>query len=123
MARAWEPRTPGGCGDCIDGLPQWLDHAVSSNPGSRFGLLAYDADAIVSVYFGYPLDGAFTNALGRLSADSYVPAANANHFILAGTEHTMLGGFSNLSSPDGVALSEWVASWTKGDEDWVDVSP
>jgi hypothetical protein len=124
MAESWSPQTPAGCEDCLEGLPQWIDHLVSSHPESRFGLLAYDRDAVIGVYFGYPLnDDTLPNSLGRLLDDTYAPAGHAAAFVLEGNQHVMLGGLGGVESPSGERLVDWVRAWAEGDDAWATVSP
>lgn len=123
MKPAWNIQTPPGCEDCAQSLPLWLNHLTTTYPDSRFGLLAYDADQVISVYFKYPLDGTFTNALARLGHEQYDPHQNAQYFFIAGTEHVMLGGLKTIKSAQGVALIDWVRAWMDGSAQWTSQAP
>ena len=119
MTTAWNLQVPAGCADCRSSFPAVADFLFSSYPNRRFALLAYDQDAVVRTYFGYPLDPqGFQVATNALLAKSYEPRANAHYFLLSGTAHTMLGGLGKIASPGGLMLSEWVRRWMSGDPQW-----
>lgn len=123
MKPSWNIQTPPGCEGCAQSLPVWLTHITTTYPDARFGLLAYDADQVISVYFKYPLDGTFTNALTRLRREQYDPQPNARYFVVAGTEHVMLGGLKTIKSAQGVALLDWVRAWMEGSAQWTSQAP
>ena len=124
MAASWDPQTPEDCELCAFGLPQWSDYLVSNHPESRFGLLAYDADTVVSLYFAYPLnDDLFAEAVARLIEDTYDPAEHAAAYVLEGNQHVMLGDFTSVESPSGDRLVDWVRAWANGEDGWQNVTP
>lgn len=120
---AWSLQTPAGCANCNRSLPTWHDHLVTTYPDSRFGLLTYDADQTIHVYFGYPVGDSFQQALASFLDDHVAPAPNAQVFALAGTQHVLLGGLTTIAAPDGTTLSEWTTQWLEGDADWDSVRP
>lgn len=119
---AWAIQTPAACDDCVSSLPAWFDHLTGSHTSSRFGLLAYDADQTLHLYFGYPLDNSFQTAMNDLITTNIATAPNAHAYVHAGTEHVMLHQLTTLQHPRGVALADWVASWISG-TDWSDALP
>jgi hypothetical protein len=120
MAPAWDLQLPPGCEGCATSFPALIDHLATTYPERRFGLLAYDADQTISIYFAYPLDGTFTNALNRLLSDQYDAHPNAHAFILPGTQHVMLGNIATAEASDGTLLRDWVAGWASGAPSWSD---
>lgn len=122
---AWSMQAPADCDGCIgaDGMTRWLDHLVTTYPDSRFGLLAWDADQVIHLFFNYPLGDSFKNASDALVSERYEQASNANAFVLGGTEHVMLGGLDRIVASDGTALNAWVQEWIDGGEDWRTVTP
>lgn len=122
MNAAWDLQSPEGCADCGTDLPKWFDHLRETSSGSRVGLLAYDADQTIHLFFGYPLGDSYQTAFTTFADDRFGGDAT-KAFILGGTQHVMLGGLMNVSSPDGVRLSEWVGGWVEGDQRWEQVAP
>lgn len=120
--QAWSLQTPEDCIQCDDGLPQWHDYLTQNYPTSRFGLLAYDADQVVHTYWAYPVGNSFVEAF-RAFADNHIePAANAEAFVLASTQHVMLGGLTTTQAPNGTTLSGWIDGWVTG-TDWTTIRP
>lgn len=122
MNAAWTLQTPPGCDDCGDGFPQWFDYLVDTYPESRFGLLNYEADQTIHLYFNYPVGDSFKNALAAFVDDHY-GAPNTRPYVLAGTQHVLLGGLMSLQSPAGVTLRDWTEAWVEGSDDWQSVRP
>jgi hypothetical protein len=121
---AWQPVLPAGCAGCatdLTALPVWLS---ASYPQGRFALLAYEQDATLAGYLGYPTTPAFQAATDALLAAAYpaTPAGNARYFALGGTAHTMLGTYASLATSGGVTLSGWLSRWYGG-TGWVSAGP
>jgi hypothetical protein len=122
FGRAWALSDPPGCAGCATDYPKLLSHLSATYPAGRFGLLTFDADAVISVYFHYPLDGTFRSALSRLLQEVYDPSANARYFQQPGTDHVMIGGFYGRRAADGTLLSDWVRGWALGEPSWRSVA-
>jgi hypothetical protein len=118
MQRAWDTQVAPGCDGCATDFPRLAAHLATAYPDVRQGLLAYEADGVISLYFGYPADGSYAAATGRLLASAYDPHENARYFMLPGNAHTMLGAFDTLAGPGGVSLRTWVSRWATGDAAW-----
>ena len=123
MRAAWEVAPPAGCEACLDSLEVWIDHVVQDAAPDRVGLMIFEDDQVITLYFGYPLDGSFRGAIGRLARDVYDTADNAHYFRLKGQRHVQLDGLSGLKSPGGVSLEDWLGWWVVGEERWESVSP
>lgn len=110
--RAWNMELPEDCEPCAERFSHYAAHIVASHPESRIGLLAYEDDAVVAVFFAQPFDGigAATRALVR---DAY-ESAHSRAFLMPGTEHVMLGGYRSLRNADGESLKDFVGAWASG---------
>jgi hypothetical protein len=118
MQRAWDTQVAPGCDGCATDFPKLAAHLATTHPDVRQGLLAYEADGVISLYFGYPADGSYAAATNRLLTTAYDPHPNARYFVLPGREHTMLGAFDTLAGPEGLPLRTWVTRWATGDAAW-----
>lgn len=118
---AWDLQSPPGCSTCKDSLPDTVDHLAKTWPQRRFGLLAYEEDGTLTLYFAYPLDGSFKAATNALLSKRYDPNPNARYFVLAGNTHVMLDKFTTLTGPGGVSLRDFVSGWATGDARWANV--
>lgn len=118
---SWELQFPPGCTDCATSFPAVVDAVASAHPTSRIGLLHYDDDAVIKLYFGYAnTAGSMVPATDMLLANQYDrPTTKA--FILAGQGHTMLSQIATLTGPGGVRLADWVLQWARGDVAWATV--
>lgn len=122
MNAAWTFQTPPGCTDCGDGFPQWFDYLVTTYSSSRFGLLTYDSDQTIHLYFGYPAGNSFHDALSVFLDDHFDAVDHAQVFELAGTNHVLLGGLTTLQAPNGTTLSDWTGAFIDG-AGWTSVRP
>jgi hypothetical protein len=122
MKTAWDTQAPPGCADCASNFPAWVDYFHATYPTRRFGLLAYESDNVLTLYFSYPLDGTFANATNALRT-KYDATNHLKYFELAGTAHTMLGSFNTVAAPSGKTLRAWVTEWMHGDPAWASVKP
>jgi hypothetical protein len=111
----WSLQFPPGCNGCTTSFPSVVDTVAVAHPSSRIGLLHYDDDAVVKAFFGYT--GSLLPATDALLANQYAHA-NTRYFVLAGSNHTLLGGAATLVTPGGVRLSDWLAQWVVGDPAW-----
>jgi len=119
MVGAWNPRFPEGCTDCRQRLPALIDTLASRWPDRRLGLLAYDNDATLTLYFNYPA-GDLINATNSLLTQQYT-RPHTRYFVLPGTQHVLLGGYKSLVGAGGVSLKTWVRQWAEGDPSWANV--
>ncbi len=110
----WNIAYPPSCPGCEASLPAVFDAVVAAHPTSRIGLLHYDNDAVVRVFFGYSTS--LVPATDALLADHF-GHPNTHAFVLAGDQHTMIGRAS-LVAPDGTRLDTWILQWADGDAAW-----
>lgn len=120
MDRAWDFHAPEGCEPCKTSFPAWLDYYDETYPQRRFGLLTYDADQVIWLYFAYPLDGSFQAAIHALLQTHYQDGSlDSAAFVLPGGEHVML--HRGALQRDGVSLRQWISWWASGDPQWANV--
>lgn len=120
MDRAWDLHAPEACASCKTSFPAWLDYLQETYPDGRLGLLTFDADQVIWLYFAYPLDGSFQAAVQALLQDHYSGnPLTTSAFVLQGGEHVMLNR-PNLMRGD-VPLRQWISWWASGDAQWVNV--
>lgn len=114
---AWELAFPPGCAGCQTSFPAVMSAVGAAHPNTRIGLLHYDNDATIRLFFGY--SGSLVPATDALLADQYA-RPNTKYFVAAGDKHTMLGEAATLSV-EGVSLSSWFAGWLLGAPGWQSV--
>jgi hypothetical protein len=119
---AWNVAIPASCAGCSTDFtkyPLWLS---SQHPASRFALLAYEQDTVLSNFFGYDLAGQRTQTQ-MLEASSYDGQANARYFVLPDASHVMLNNLYSLVGNGNVSLDSWVTAFVDGGAGWNDVKP
>lgn len=120
---AWNIAFPPGCTACETQLPAVMDTLGAAYPGSRFGLLHYDDDAVIKAYFGFAnTAGSMVPATNALLDEQY-DLPNTKAFVLAGQGHTMIGQAGTLMAPGGLRLADWIAQWATGDAAWTTIRP
>jgi hypothetical protein len=115
--REWPLEFPAGCAGCSARFPAVLDDLAVRLPRSRIGLLAFEDDAVVSLFFGYG-PGQMKQALTTLLA---APRASVRAFVRPGAEHVMLDRYDQVVGAGGVRLADWVQRWARGDLGWANV--
>jgi Pectinacetylesterase len=116
----WGVTVPVACTNCTTDFTRFPAYLAGTYPASRFGLLAWDRDAVLRTFFGYPADTYSARTLQLLSS-TYDGRANARYFLKRGTQHTFLSGLETLTSTTGVTLNDWVTRWVAGDAAWNNV--
>lgn len=111
---AWKMSFPDGCEQCKDSLPAWAEHVISENQDSRFGLLTWDEDLVIALYFSY--QWGLKEAIAKLIDENYPGEAGAQAaaFFKGGTEHGMLHNYKTLRDDDGNSLQNFVQAWAQG---------
>jgi len=122
----WKLSLPPGCAACSTDPRAIASNLVASHPSRRFGLLANLDDPVLRPFLAYnPFapDPAF-EAATRAALGIY-EVANARHFALVASGHTMLRGLSTTvgPAPGNVTLSSWLKSWVDGGAGWTSVGP
>lgn len=92
-------------------------------PDSRIGLLTYDADQTIHLYFGYPIGETYRPALARFLDDSYAPVETAHPFVLSGTDHVLLDKLPTIAAHDGTRMADWIQWWVEGSDEWDTIRP
>lgn len=116
----WNMQLP-GCADCATSFGAVVEHVRASHPGMRFALITSTNDETIRSYFGYGLNDmtAQVNAL----VDASYTHTNGRAFVVAGTQHVLLGGYRTLVEPGGRSLKSWVDAFVAGSADWTLVRP
>jgi hypothetical protein len=113
----WMLQFPPNCPTCDSDFSAVVDAVHSNSPASRIGLLTFDNDTTIKLFFGYGLLDSIVAATNAL-IDNHYPAPTMQVFEIVGTNHTMLGGLATTVGPGGVHLSDWVHQWASGDPAW-----
>ncbi len=119
---AWNVTIPAACTGCSTDFPSYPRWLSSQFPNSRFALLAYEQDTVLSTFFGYDLAGQATQTRA-LEASSYDGQPNARYFVLPDASHVMLTGLYTLVGNGSVSLDAWVTDFVDGGAGWNDVKP
>ncbi|MEO8554262.1 MAG: pectin acetylesterase-family hydrolase [Kofleriaceae bacterium] len=112
---SWTLQLPPGCTNCEHDFRQLLAAELAAEPASRVGLLTFDNDTTIKLFFGYGLLDSIVAQVNSLIASFYT-APTTHVYEVAGTDHTMLGGY-HANAP----LNAWVRQWATGDPAWADV--
>lgn len=120
---AWNMQFPEDCLACeesVDGIVEYFRSDLL--PTSRFGLISYRNDAVISAFFRLdPLT--FSNRLGTLM-DTFDEEPNAHYFVIDGISHTFLiAGYELIQSSNGMPLWRWVEHMVDDDPDWESYRP
>lgn len=119
---------PEGCTECTSqedggGLVNAFAFLGEKYPDAPLGLISYDQDAVISLFFGFgrnqcltidaapiPLSGPeYAAALTRARDEELQPSSAWGSYFIAGTTHTVLGGDGFYSTEvGGVKLVDWV---------------
>ena len=112
IRNAWGLHTPDGCAACATEFPAYVTDNPARASGWRWGLVTSEQDAVITLYFGYPLGG-LGGAIDGLVASAYRDDAAASAFVAPGTDHVLLPA-GTAKSRGGVALSAWSAAFLEG---------
>ena len=72
----WTIQYPPNCTTCTTNMPPVIDTVIANEPNTRIGLLTYDNDTTIKLFFGYGL------------LDTIVPQVNSlvvNHYNATAT--------------------------------------
>jgi hypothetical protein len=118
----WNLQFPPNCTSCTTDFTEVVAAVTAARPTARVGLLTYDNDAVIKLFFGYSEGDTLVPATSYLLAQRYT-APTTQAFVLAGTSHTMLGSLDSLTgpAPGDVKLSDWVTQWASADPAWATV--
>lgn len=106
---AWKPDLPADCDTCSTRMPDIASHLIQNYPDSRFGLLSWEDDATIMIYFAYPA-GELGAAVRALASDAY-DADNASAFLVEGTDHVMLAHPPTIQDASGKTLTQYLIEW------------
>lgn len=109
---SWTMQFPPGCTNCDHDTRQLLAAELAAEPNTRVGLLTFDNDTTIKLFFGYGLLDSIVAQVNALIATQYT-AANTHVYEVMGADHTMLGGYHGNPT-----LRAWVQKWGTGDPAW-----
>jgi hypothetical protein len=118
MKTQWNIQWPAKCAGCEDDPAFLIDALATAHPTSRYGLMAFNNDAVISAYFGYMGDlPAATDALRTTHFDVF---EGTKYFVTAGTGHIVLG--ASVTAPDGTNPVTFAFGCLLGDPAWHSVN-
>ncbi|MBZ4416246.1 pectinacetylesterase family protein [Myxococcus sp. RHSTA-1-4] len=109
---SWGVAVPPACTGCESDFSRIPASLADTYPGSRFALLAWDQDAVLSTFFAHPAQ-TYDTLTRELLTSAYDGRGNARYFLKAGTQHTFLGSLDTVTSTTGVALDDWLTQWVE----------
>jgi hypothetical protein len=119
MQTQWAMRFPAACTGCSSDLGTMPAALRTEAPaGTRYGLLSYTRDSVISTYFGITQDQFQT----ALNAEVAGMGTGQAAFLITGTSHVLIGN-ANLATSTNVTEATWVTQWATGDGAWASVGP
>ncbi len=110
---------PADCSGCASDPAAIVPYYSAKYPSSRFALLSYDHDNVISKFYGMNQDE-FKTAIEAVATTQFAPLANGRTFYVSGTSHTMLGKLSTASG--GTTLAAWLRTMITDGADWKSVA-
>jgi hypothetical protein len=117
---AWNVTVPSDCAGCTTDFPKFPTYLATKYPASRFALLAYEQDNVLSQFFGYDLPTFQARTRDLLTA-SYDGRSNARYFVSPAVNHVMLYDLFTLIGPRNVPLLTFTTDFVAGDPAWANV--
>ena len=109
---SWMLQYPPNCTNCDHDFRMVIPTVTTAEPMTRVGLLTYDNDTTIKLFFGYGLFDSIVAQVSSLIATFYtLPTTHV--YEVVGADHTMLGSVNS-----NVALGTWVRQWASGDAAW-----
>ena len=119
---AWAMPIPAGCVGCDTDFTKFPKYMHDKYPSTRFGLLAYEHDGVLTPFF-FLDPGTFKERTLALAASAYDTTNNAKYFLVKGSSHVMLDELLTLKGPGDASLLEWVRQLVDGDPAWKSIKP
>lgn len=111
------------CGaGCTDDLSQLLVGLGGRFPQDRAALLSSTRDRVIRTFLLRNADQ-FEIDVNALATQVLDPLPRLRYFYVGGERHTMLGTPTTFTSPDGVALLDWLTQMVTDDPAWVSHRP
>ncbi|MFT3925990.1 MAG: pectin acetylesterase-family hydrolase [Myxococcales bacterium] len=114
---AWNLQLPDTCGDCTERFGGVIDAIAEDDRHGRIGLLAYQQDAVIGLFFGFDGPSEQTK-ISELLTQSY-GHADTRFFIANGTSHVMLASPGTQSAQAKTVLQDWLVGWILGPPLWL----
>ncbi len=118
---AWNMQLSPDCATCTTDLTAVVDHGSALSPASRFALLAFDQDSVISRFYG--IDGTQLQAQLLAFRQHADLMARWRYFEIAGTRHVMMGSARSLVAADGQTLRGFLAAFATDDPTWYSSPP
>jgi hypothetical protein len=118
--KAWnmDGAFPADCEPCKSNIAEVTPYYAKTYPASRFALLSYTHDTVISVFFVSTQDQ-FAGHLADMTANRIDPLTNTRYFVVDAAAHTMLG---NLGTKSGSAvLGNWLTDMWSDSPSWANV--
>jgi hypothetical protein len=109
---------PKDCAACATDPAFIMPYYAAKYPGSRFALLSYDHDNVISKFYGLSQDE-FKVVIEDVASTQFAKLTNGRYFYVAGTSHTMLRTLSTASG--GTTLGAFLTSMVGDAADWKNV--
>jgi hypothetical protein len=109
---------PKDCAECAKDPAFVLPFYSAKYPASRFALLSYDRDNVISRFYGMSQDD-FKVAIEEVASGPFGKLPNGRYFYVAGASHTMLRTLSTASG--GTTLGAFLTSMVGDAADWKSV--
>jgi hypothetical protein len=111
---SWMLQYPPNCTNCDHDFRQVIPTVTTAEPSTRVGLLTYDNDTTIKLFFGYGLLDSIVAQVSSLIA-TYYTLPTTHVYEVVGVDHTMLAAVNS-----NAALGAWVEQWASGDPAWAD---
>jgi hypothetical protein len=108
--QVWSMQLPSDCPACTASPAAITDYYREKYPDSRFGLISYQYDIVISPFMNLSL-GTFHDELYSLTDHMDATWPSARYFVIAGASHVGL----TLASPE---LKDWVARMVSDSPSW-----
>jgi hypothetical protein len=116
---SWNVRLPPGCSECAGGLQPLFLYGRNTFPGTRFGFLSYEVDAVLPGFYGASEQDVVT-WLGQYE-QSFATLANTRSFVAPGTGHVVMS--STIDAGTKAAVFTWLQQMATDDPAWASPGP
>lgn len=114
----WDMALPEDCADCASDFSAVL---AAQMEGRRHGLITTTNDEVIRVFFGHGLNDISPRTLAVV--DAHYGTSERHAWVVAGTEHVLLGGYATRRRASGASLREWTDAFFEGGEAYTTLIP
>jgi hypothetical protein len=116
---SWNVRLPPDCDGCSGGLQPLFLYGRDTYPGTRFGFLSFQVDAVLPGFYGATEQDVVT-WLGQYE-QSFATLSNTQSFVAPGTGHVVMAGA--IDAETKAALFTWLTQMATDDPAWNSPQP